>query len=107
MWVKMLENVSVGTMVMQKNFIQPDRFCGYFRKLSCALVVGLILPTTLISQVDLVIERETGDIIFGWKDGGVLQMSTELAGWKTMLNTPSPFRLAHEEQLRRQFFSSH
>lgn len=58
----------------------------------------------MISQVDLVIEREAGDILLGWNDGGELQTSTDLAEWETMLNTPSPLRLVREEQLDSQFF---
>jgi len=84
----------------RKSNTQSPYSCRWFY----FLLIGLSLPSSLLSQVDLSVERESNDVVLSWNDGGVLQTSTSLTDWETMLNSPSPLSLPLANLLNRQFF---
>ena len=67
------------------------------------LIIGII-PSTIYGQQDLHLTRDVGEIVLSWEDGSVIQSSTSLNDWETMLNSPSPLKLATADQLGSQFF---
>lgn len=68
------------------------------------LAWALLAPTAAIGQLELRIERDADDLVVSWSGGGVLQKSSALTAWETVLNASSPLRGAPAEQLDRQFF---
>jgi hypothetical protein len=68
------------------------------------LAWALLAPTADIGQLELRIERDADDLVVSWSGGGVLQKSSALTAWETVLNASSPLRVAPAEQLDRQFF---